>query len=191
MRDRLHAQRLFRSVREYSRPRWVVLSLVLGTLCASLLTSCYGYLWDVFPEMHYQQSYRQQEPPRRLPPAESVPVTGKAREYSFAEAVDVVNPLASTPERIESGKQLFMVNCKHCHGADGRGEGPVGLYFDPLPQAMQGDRITNERSDGEIYWILTNSLGNMPSFGNLLTAEERWELILFIRSLQAQEQENG
>ena len=187
MRGRPITQRLSHFARGNSRPRWVVLSLVFGTLCTGLLTSCYGYLWDVFPEMHYQQSYRQQEPPRRMPPAESVPVTGKAREYSFAEAVDVTNPLASTPERIESGKQLFMTNCKHCHGADGRGEGPVGLYFDPLPQAMQGERITNERQDGELYWILTNSLGNMPSFGNLLTPEERWELIIFIRDLQAQE----
>ena len=51
---------------------------------------------------------------------------------------------------------------------------------------MQGERVTT-RSDGEIYWILTNGSGNMPRFGNLLTPEERWELILFIRSLQAQE----
>lgn len=189
MRDRQYLQVVFCSIRDALRPRWVVFSLVLGALCAGLLTSCYGYLWDVFPEMHYQQSYRQQEPPRRMPPTDSVPVTGKAREYSFAEAVDVTNPLTSTPERIESGKQLFMTNCKHCHGADGRGEGPVGLYFDPLPQAMQGERITNERSDGEIYWILTNSLGNMPSFGKLLTSEERWELILFIRHLQEQEED--
>lgn len=189
MRDRLHAKRLFRSLPGRSRPRWVVLSLVLGTLCAGLLTSCYGYLWDVFPEMHYQQSYRLQEPPRRMPPADSVPVTGKAREYSFAEAAEISNPLPNTPERIEAGKRLFMINCKHCHGADGRGEGPVGLYFDPLPQAMQGDRITNERKDGDIYWILTNSLGNMPSFGKLLTPEERWELILFIRYLQEQEED--
>ncbi|MCY4436103.1 MAG: cytochrome c [Chloroflexi bacterium] len=184
MRDRLHFHGLFRSIGDVAPPRWVVLTIIFGTLLAGLLTSCYGYVWDVFPEMHYQQSYRQQEPPRRLPPADSVPVTGKAREYSFAEAVEIANPLSSTPARIESGEQLFMTNCKHCHGADGRGEGPVGLYFDPLPQAMQGDRITNERTDGEIYWILTNSLGNMPSFGNLLTPEERWELILFIRSLQ-------
>ena len=189
MRDRLHPHSLFRAVRESVRPRWV-LSLVLGTLLAGLLTSCYGYLWDVFPEMHYQQSYRLQEPPRRMPPADSVPVTGKAREYSFADAAELANPIAGTPERIESGNQLFQINCKHCHGAEGRGDGPVGLYFEPTPQPMQGERVT-ERADGEIYWILSNGSANMPSFGKLLTSEERWELILFIRDLQAQEQENG
>ena len=188
MRDRLHAYGLFRSVKNAARPRWVALSIVFGALFAGLLTSCYGYLWDVFPEMHYQQSYRLQEPPRRLPPAESVPVTGKAREYSFAEAAEITNPLESSPERIESGRQLFQTNCKHCHGAEGRGDGPSGLYFEPTPQAMQGERVT-ERSDGEIFWILGNGSANMPSFGNLLTHEERWELILFIRSLQ--QQENG
>ena len=31
----------------------------------------------VFTEMHYQPSYRSQEGPRLLPPADSVPVTGK------------------------------------------------------------------------------------------------------------------
>ena len=36
-----------------------------------------GYVYDIFTEMHYSQSYRLQEPPRLLPPAQSVPVTGK------------------------------------------------------------------------------------------------------------------
>lgn len=186
MRDRQHIHGLLRSVRETAHHRRVVLAVVFGTLFAGLLTSCYGYLWDVFPEMHYQQSYRLQEPPRRLPPADSVPVTGKARDYSFGDAAELANPLANTPAAIESGNQLFQTNCKHCHGAEGRGDGPAGLYFEPTPQPMQGERVTT-RSDGEIYWILTNGSGNMPSFGNLLTPEERWELILFIRSLQAQE----
>ena len=68
MRDRLHSHGLFRSTRDVVGPRWVVLTIIFGTLFAGLLTSCYGYVWDVFPEMHYQQSYRLQEPPRRLPP---------------------------------------------------------------------------------------------------------------------------
>ena len=189
MPDRLHIHGLYRALRESIRVRWLT-RIVFCVLLTGLLSSCFGYLWDVFPEMHYQQSYRLQEPPRRLPPAESVPVTGKAREYSFAEAAEITNPLASTPERIESGRQLFQTNCKHCHGAEGRGDGPAGLYFEPTPQPMQGERVT-ERKDGEIYWILTNSLGNMPSFGKLLTPEERWELILYIRSLQAAEQQSG
>ena len=183
MRDRLHSHGLFRSTRDVVGPRWVVLTIIFSTLFAGLLTSCYGYVWDVFPEMHYQQSYRLQEPPRRLPPVDSVPVTGKVRDYSFAEAAELANPLTSTPDRINAGNQLFQTNCKHCHGAEGRGDGPAGAYFDPLPQPMQGERVTG-RSDGEIYWILSNGLGNMPNFGNLLTPEERWELILFIRSLQ-------
>ena len=190
MRDRLRSHGLFRAVRENSRARWLALSVVSSVLLAGLLSSCYGYLWDVFPEMHYQQSYRLQEPPRRLPPTESVPVTGRAREYSFAEAEEVANPLASTPAGIEAGSQLFQTNCKHCHGGEGRGDGPAGLYFEPTPQPMQGERVT-ERSDGAIYWILTNGTGNMPSFGNLLTAEEKWQLILYIRSLQAAEQQSS
>ena len=187
MRDRLHSHGLFRSLRDLARRRWLVLGILFGTVFAGLLTSCYGYVWDVFPEMHYQQSYRLQEPPRRLPPTDSVPITGKARDYRFAEAAEVANPLTSTPEGIEAGNQLFQTNCKHCHGAGGLGDGPAGAYFDPPPQPMQGERVTG-RSDGEIYWILANGSGNMPKFGHLLAPEERWELILFIRSLQ---QEDG
>lgn len=186
MQDRQNRSGVIRFAIDTVRPRWVVLTIVCGALFAGLLTSCYGYAWDVFPEMHYQQSYRLQEPPRRLPPPDSVPVTGKTREYSFGDAAELANPIASSPERIESGNQLFQVNCKHCHGAEGRGDGKAGLYFEPTPQPMQGERVT-ERSDGEIYWILTNGSANMPKFGHLLTPEERWELILFIRSLQAQE----
>ena len=140
-----------------------------------------------FPRCTTKASYRLQEPPRRMPPTDSVPITGKAREYRFAEAAEIANPLTSTPVGIEAGNQLFQTNCKHCHGAEGLGDGPAGAYFDPPPQPMQGERVT-DRSDGEIYWILANGSGNMPKFGHLLAPEERWELILFIRSLQ---QEDG
>jgi mono/diheme cytochrome c family protein len=182
MRNRLLSHGLFRSMRNSMRLRSLVLGAISGTFLVGLLAACNGYVWDVFPEMHYQQSYRLQEPPRRLPPPDSVPITGKEREYGFVEAAEVPNPIANSPERVEAGKQLFYTNCKHCHGPEGRGDGLVGAYFDPLPVEMQSDRV-QDRQDGEIYWILGNGLGNMPSFGNLLTPEERWELILFIRSL--------
>ena len=107
MRDRLHPHGLFRSMRDLASWRWLVLGILLGTMLAALLTSCNGYVWDIFPEMHYQASYRLQEPPRRMPPTDSVPITGKAREYRFAEAAEIANPLTSTPVGIEAGNQLF------------------------------------------------------------------------------------
>jgi len=178
--SRLHLRTVIAVIRTQMRVHRVVLSL----LALSLFSGCYGYIIDILPEMHYQQPYRAQEPPRVLPPEGGVPVTGRERAIDFASAKAVPNPLPNTAENSSKGQALFAVNCAPCHGAEGRGDGMVAKYFAPPPPAMQSDRV-RARTDGEIYWILGNGLGNMPSFGKLLTPEERWELVLYIRSLQA------
>ncbi|MFN8532822.1 MAG: hypothetical protein U0556_04675 [Dehalococcoidia bacterium] len=44
------------------------------------------YPFDIFPEMHYQQTYRAQEPRRLYPPDGSVPVTGANYRPTAADA---------------------------------------------------------------------------------------------------------
>ena len=41
-----------------------------------------------------------------------------------------------------------------------------------------------ERSDGQLYWLIVNGIGNMPPFHDLLTEEEVWGLVGYVRSVQ-------
>jgi mono/diheme cytochrome c family protein len=70
------------------------------------------------------------------------------------------------------GRQLFLMNCAHCHGDDARGdEGP--------------DLHNLHRSDARIYQVITAGIkGEMPSFGKKLGEPEVRELTAYLRTLQ-------
>lgn len=165
------------------------LLLVVGV--ALLVTACYPgvYAVDVFPEMHYQPSYRPYEPPRLSAADSAVPITGKPIEPAdFGAATELSNPVPPSLETSQRAETLFRVNCLPCHGPEGRGDGRIAQYFQSaqLPPPVDFASVrARSRSDGQLYFIIANGLGNMPSFGRLLTPDERWHLVYFIRGVQA------
>lgn len=166
-----------------------LLVLALGLVLVACSTGAYPF--DVFPEGHYQQSYRSQEPPRLQPPTDSVPTTGRELSYTFVEASNLPNPVPQTPEALAKATEIYRVNCAVCHGQAGRGDGPVAAYFQqagaPQPADYTSQRVRS-RKDGELYWIITNGLGFMPRFGPLLTPEDRWSVVGFIRAVSGPNQ---
>ena len=180
----------------YRLPRSIkvfLLMSIMTSIFALILSGCStgAYPVDVFPEGHYQQSYRSQEPPRLQPPTDSVPIAGKEIIYGFAEAGNLTNPLSPTPETMAKATQIYQVNCAICHGISGRGDGPMAAYFQqsgaPPPLDYASPRVRSRKA-GELYWIITNGLGVMPRFGPLLTVEERWALVHFINSVSSSNQ---
>ncbi len=141
-----------------------------------------SYPFDIFQEMHYNQSFKAQEPPRLLPPADSVPVTGKEVPLPAirSEAASLENPVVLDAASLERAGVLFHINCSACHGQTAGGDGFVGqrfvVYGVTSPPAFASDRV-GALSPGEAFWSLTNGFGLMPPFGRLLTAEERWLLV--------------
>ena len=145
-----------------------------------------GYVVDFFPEMHYQQSFRSQEPQRLYPPAQSVPVTGKETPYTLSEAASLQNPLMASPQVKEQGARLFRINCAACHGAQGKGDSLVAILFTQAKVAPPADLTSpgiRALPSGVLFWMLTNGVGLMPPFGNLLPPEERWTLVLWVQGL--------
>ncbi len=191
---------------DWQTARRVMLTLLAGTALALVGTACVStntYPIDFFSEMHYQKSFRSQEPPRLDIPAGVVPVTGGEPQYTLEEARDLQNPFANDPQAAARGQQLYQLNCAQCHGAAGDGNAPMAVYWrlveGAVPPANLKDPAVVARTDGELYWILTNGytspqnqvqyprgITNMPAFGKLLTPEQRWELVTYIRQLQQQ-----
>ncbi|MDQ6673988.1 MAG: cytochrome c [Chloroflexota bacterium] len=154
-------------------------ALLLGVLAAGCGPTTYPA--DVFPEMHYQPSDRRLEPPREAPPEDAVPVTGSTPRLSFDDATPLTNPVPATPQSLERAQALQHVNCAACHGPDGHGQGPVAAYFSPVPPVdFRSDRVRN-RTDGQLFWIIANGLGNMPAFRDLLSEQDLWTVVLFVR----------
>jgi mono/diheme cytochrome c family protein len=153
-----------------------VVLIAIGVACGPTT-----YPADVFPEMHYQPSDRRLQPPRESPPADAVPVTGSTPRLSFDDASSLANPLSTSDAVLQHGRDLARVNCSACHGADGHGDGAVASYFSPVkPVDFRSDRV-HSRTDGQLFWIVANGLGNMPAFRNLLSEQDLWTVVLFVR----------
>jgi putative copper resistance protein D len=94
--------------------------------------------------------------------------------------------VAATPESIQRGRALFAAHCAVCHGAAGRGDGPGAVGLIQRPADLSASH-TADHTPGDIFWWLTHGLGlAMPAFGDQLSAEERWHLVNFVRTLSAQ-----
>lgn len=157
--------------------------LLLGVL---VLTACgpTTYPADIFPEMHYSPAVRRLQPERAAPPADAVPVNGSTPSMSFDSASALRNPVSRTPDVLQHAAELERVNCSACHGLSGNGDGPVASYFSPVrPVNFASPRVAS-RTDGQLFWIVANGLGNMPAFHDLLSEQDLWAVVLFIRQAQ-------
>ena len=90
---------------------------------------------------------------------------------------------------VASGGVLYGAHCATCHGPGGRGDGPGGAGL-PRPPADLTAPHTAQHTAGDMFWWLTHGIpaGGMPAFATVLSDEERWDLINFIRTLAAGEQ---
>lgn len=129
-------------------------------------------------------AFKPQEEPVRLPPEASVPVKGKERIPSMAEAKKIKNPVEPTEWALKKGKELYGIFCVPCHGASGKGDGPVGKKYVPTPSDLSPGGHGAHHSDGELFVIISNGSGGMPAFRADLSPSERWQIVAFLRTLK-------
>jgi mono/diheme cytochrome c family protein len=174
-------------VRTFRAPhRLAALGLLLAVVAVGAACKPGPYPLDVLPEMHYQVSQRILEPDRLLPPPDSVPTTGRRPPLTFDQAAAIGNPVPRAPG-LERGRQVFAVNCAACHGKDGHGQSVVAEHFRArgfVPPVDFSSARAQNRTDGELYWIIVNGLGNMPPFGDLLQDDDIWSAVYAIREVQ-------
>ena len=64
---------------------------------------------------------------------------------------------------IERGRILYDINCRLCHGNEGKGDGPVAAYFKTVPPRNLDDSSVISFSDGDIFLTITNGKPYMPA----------------------------
>ena len=103
------------------------------------------------------------------------------------EARTWTNPFPSTKGDIEKGRVLFhgKAFCVSCHGKDGRGYIDIPGLVGKLPRNFTDEDWQAARKDGELLWILKNGsegTAMAPFIPLVLTEEEAWHVILYVRS---------
>lgn len=171
--------------------RWALAGSAVAL--AAVLSACNpgSYPVDLFSEMHYSPSQRLLQPNRLAAPDDAVPVNGGRVEVTYDQARSLANPVASSNSALAVGKRVYDVNCSMCHGQSLHGDGPVAPFFKapgpnvvPVPPPDLTSARVVSLSDGELYWKITYGQGNMPAFHDLLTDQDVWSLVAYMREVQ-------
>jgi mono/diheme cytochrome c family protein len=137
------------------------------------------------------------------PNAMSVPMNGKVPYYYAdtpedrlrATAEITANPFPITTSGLERGKELYNIFCGICHGEKGDGlgylvreanpaTGDAGGKYPAAPANLINDEFT-AASNGRYYHAIMYGLNVMGAYKDKMSYEERWQVIHYIRSLQA------
>jgi copper transport protein len=98
----------------------------------------------------------------------------------------LVNPLPPSAEHIAAGQALYQQHCLVCHGVQGGGDGPAGVVLNPRPADLRIHFAPGAHPEGLLFdWISNGVPTNpqMPAFGGVLTEEQRWQIMLYGKTL--------
>lgn len=113
----------------------------------------------------------------------------------MSEDASLTNPIKFASEQelektLAHGKQLYTTFCAVCHGEKGNGNGILyndgnGKYSAKPANLISDDFIASK--DGRFLNAILHGKGQMQPHADKLSAYERWEVIHYVRSLQATE----
>lgn len=89
-----------------------------------------------------------------------------------------VSTFSFTENDRKLGEDLYNKNCASCHGNPGKNN-----YINLSPSPGDPASVKYQmNTDGELFFKITEGKGAMPSFKNSLDADQRWQIISYIRS---------
>ena len=110
----------------------------------------------------------------------------ESRNRAMNEIID--NPYEITDAAIANGKELYNLYCALCHGDKGDGNGYLvrddGGVYPVQPANFLNDEFL-AASNGRYYHSIMVGRNLMGSYKDKLNTKERWDVIHYIRSLQA------
>jgi mono/diheme cytochrome c family protein len=110
---------------------------------------------------------------------------------NYAASSSTVNPVTSlSKSAFTETERLYLINCAICHGAKLDGNGPLWKDgsgpFPAKPATLVGDAKYNAMSDGTMFYSVTYGRNLMGSYASQLTPQQRWDIIYYIKSKQAE-----
>lgn len=100
-------------------------------------------------------------------------------KFLLTRTVDVNSSAAAN-----AGRGIYQQNCATCHGTHGLGNGPNARALAKKP-ANFSRPFYKDYDDVTWFWRITEGVPGtrMPQWGRLLTKEQRWYLVAFLKTL--------
>lgn len=102
----------------------------------------------------------------------------------------IYNPFPITTDGLARGKDLYNIFCATCHGDKGDGNGYLVREDGGVYPAAPANFLTDEfvaASNGRYYHAVMYGKNVMGGYADKVSYEERWQVIHYIRGLQAKE----
>jgi len=105
-----------------------------------------------------------------------------------------IKDLKSSPQRLARGNAVYQYYCSPCHGRRGDANGINAIYISPRPRNFRDKYFIKSKTDEEFRQIINGldrqALGIslfMPPWGGVLSDEETYSLIVYVKSIPDQE----
>ena len=92
------------------------------------------------------------------------------------------NTVPSTPASLKDAKTIYDKDCAVCHGATGNGEGAGAIALKSRPPDFTISVLMDQKTDGDLFYKLSEGRMPMPSYKGKLSEEQRWKLVNYMRS---------
>lgn len=113
----------------------------------------------------------------------AIAAAGALAHRDLLAAATRTNPVATTLGSAETGRGLYDRHCVACHGPRARGDGPAARALPVPPDDLAGLPAPPVYPDGVIWYRILHGVGAMPAYSGLLSEEDAWHLVTYLRSL--------
>jgi mono/diheme cytochrome c family protein len=97
------------------------------------------------------------------------------------------NPKVGNAAAIAAGKEMYGQQCKHCHGPEGKGDGPVSKRVTPNASNLTDPARGAAFTDGQLFAVMKQGVPKtaMQAFGAAMSDDQVWSIIAYTQSLRA------
>ncbi len=158
-------------------------TVIVGVLVTTVIGGLFVY--DIYripfgTQMYDQESISYEQGPRRVAPTEAVPIQGPV----LIAGQPASEPIPATADSVQRGQVLFGLTCVPCHGATAQGNGPTAKFFPNVKPADLTSAPIQSLADNDIFLVMTQGFGVMPSMAENLDSQDRWDVINYLRTLK-------
>lgn len=169
---------------------------IIGVLIVVLLLVFGAYHLLIFYDNNFRYgrmretpAVRPYEEPLLVEEAGLVPIDGGEEIYRVSAGIDLITAVnMAQPAVIDRGKAVYRTYCAQCHGHNYDGKGTVGQSFAPLPTDLRSTKVQNSPA-GVLFKNVSYGIpgGRQPPLHATITADDRWRVVAFVKSLGTRE----